>query len=364
MMQGQKNSLLINLAVIFSQPTGISNYILNILPSLNHLHPLLLSAQPITPFQNYPIPPDLAPDRGTKGHLKRLLWTQFQLPKIYRQLQGNLLFSPVPEAPLSKECRSVVMVHDLIPVRFPAAFSPLTPYFRHYIPQVLQRAQHIVCNSQATAADISGYYNIPAAKITPIPLAYDPTHFRPLDLPPPPVPYFLYLGRPNPYKNLSRLIAAFASFPHHRSCQLWIAGPGDRRYTPALEKQVEEKNLSHQVKFLDYIPYRDLPQLLNQALALVFPSLWEGFGLPVLEAMGCGTPVITSNLASLPEVTGDAALLVNPYSTQEISNAMEALFTDSSLRNTLAAKGLARAGQFSWSKTGQATAEILREYQG
>jgi len=353
--------LLVNLSVIFSKPTGISNYTLNILPYLNPLNPILLSAQPIPPFNHYPIPNNLTPEQGAKGHLKRLLWTQFQLPKVYKKLKAGLLFSPLPEAPLFRDCRFVVMVHDLIPVRFPDSFSPLTPYFRYYIPEVLKQAQHIVCNSQATADDIIDYYKINSKKITPIPLAYDNNHFRPLDLPVPAIPYFLYLGRPNPYKNLSRLITAFADFKYNQSCQLWIAGPVDRRYTPELQKQVQGKNLTNQVKFLDYISYNQLPILLNQALALVFPSLWEGFGLPVLEAMGCGTPVITSNLASLPEVTGDAAILVSPYHTQEITAAMASIFTDSGLRNTLTQQGLARASQFSWSKTGTATAQILEE---
>ncbi|MFN7338285.1 MAG: glycosyltransferase, partial [bacterium] len=93
-------------------------------------------------------------------------WTQWQLPSIYRQLNANLLFSPLPEAPINSHCRFVVMVHDLIPLRFPSFTSPLTHYFRYYVPQVLQQAKHIICNSQATAKDITEYYQIPADKIT------------------------------------------------------------------------------------------------------------------------------------------------------------------------------------------------------
>lgn len=355
------NPLLINLSVVFDQPTGISNYILNVIPYLTPLNPTLLSAKPIQGFNTYSIPGNLTPAQGAKGHLRRLWWTQFQLSHIYQQLNPSLLFSPLPEAPLYQNCPFVVMVHDLIPLRFPT-LSPLTPYFRYYLPQVLQQAKHLICNSQATAKDISDFFKIPPTKITPIPLAYDSHHFRPLELPLPSIPYFLYLGRPNPYKNLPRLIAAFAQLPQRKDYQLWIAGPCDRRYTPKLQAQVKELELIDQVKFLDYISYEQLPTLLNQALALVFPSLWEGFGLPVLEAMGCGTPVITSNLSSLPEVTGNAAILVNPYNPAKIADAMAEIAKDNQLRSRLSSLSLEQAKRFSWAKTGQATLDVLRSF--
>ena len=143
---------------------------------------------------------------------------------------------------------------------------------------------------------------------------------------------------------------------------MWIAGSEDKRYTPLLKAQVQELGLVERVKFLDYIPATDLPKVINQAIALVFPSLWEGFGLPVLEAMGCGTPVITSNLSSMPEVAGGAALLVNPYSVEEIASAMQELAVDAKVRSHLRELGLARAKQFSWEKTGLETAAILDRY--
>jgi glycosyltransferase involved in cell wall biosynthesis len=273
------------------------------------------------------------------------------------------------------------MVHDLIPLRFPKPKSPLTPYFRYYLPQVLTQAQHIICNSTATARDITDFYPIPAAKITPIPLAYDANHFRPLCAPlrhplrpsaflkkpdeATPAndnPYFLYIGRHDPYKNLHRLIDAFATLPNGGDYELLLAGSSDKRYTPKLQSQANHLGLNHQVKFLNYVPYNQLPILLNNAIALIFPSLWEGFGLPILEAMACGTPVITSNLSALPEVAGDAAILVNPYNTMELSAAMHSIATDSQLRSRLSTLGLQRARQFSWAKTGQQTVDVLRNY--
>ncbi|HBE20419.1 MAG TPA: mannosyltransferase [Cyanobacteria bacterium UBA11149] len=372
------NQLLVNLPILFDKPTGIATYAANLFPHLKSLNPTLLissiAAQhfPLaSEFTSYPIPGNLTPAQGTKGHFRRLVWTQFQLPDIYQNLKSSLLFSPIPEAPLYTNCRYVVTVHDLIPLRFPKKFSPLIPYFRYYIPQVLYQAQHIICDSKATASDIIDFYNIPASKITPILLGYNSNNFGKLGVGSgewgeknrkKKCPYFLYLGRHDPYKNIHRLIDAFAAMANCRDYELWIAGSADSRYTPILQTKVYELGLKNQVKFLDYVTYGELPIIINAAIALVFPSLWEGFGLPVLEAMACGTPVITSNLSSLPEVTGDAAILINPYNTGEITAAMEAIARDNNLRSRLSHLSLARASQFSWEKTGKATREILAKY--
>ena len=364
---------LVNLSFLFSQPTGIATYATNLLPHLKPLNPTLLissamaeSLLEVDGFSCHPIPDNLSPAQGSKGHLQRLLWTQFQVPSISRQEQANLFFSPIPEAPLYSKCRSVVMMHDIIPLRFPNRFSPLTPYYRYYIPQVLHQAKHILCNSQATATDIVDFFHIPASKVTPILLAYDAQHFQPPRQASmanaPSNPYFIYLGRHDPHKNLHRLISAFAALPHCKDYQLWLAGSTDGRYTPKLKAQSEELGISNQVKFLDYVDYDQLPGMLNQATALVFPSLWEGFGIPVLEAMACGTPVITSNISSLPEVAGDAAILVNPYSVEDISQAMDQVVRDEQLRSQMSQASLTKASQFSWEKTGQATVEILSNF--
>jgi glycosyltransferase involved in cell wall biosynthesis len=359
-MPNPQSNLLINLSFLISKPTGLAIYAKNLFPHLKSLNPTLLTAQEFPETTCYKIPPNLTPEQGTKGHINRLLWTQTQLPKIYKKLNSQLIFSPIPEAPLFSKCRYIVTVHDLIALRFPRRFDPLTPYHRYYIPQVLRQAQHVICDSEATAKDIVDFCQIPTSLITPIFPGYDASFFRFLDLPT--SNYFLYIGRHNPYKNLQRIVAAFATLPNSSESELWIAGSEDKRYTPLLKAQVQELGLVDRVKFLDYIPPADLPRVINQSIALVFPSLWEGFGLPVLEAMACGTPVITSNLSSMPEVAGGAALLVNPYSVEEIGEAMGAIAGDAKVRSHLRSLGLARAKQFSWEKTGRETATILDRY--
>jgi glycosyltransferase involved in cell wall biosynthesis len=408
----------INLSFLSPKPTGLSTYALNLVPALDLPDLTLLSPidrqqflpnhLPTAPI--YSVPKNLNPSCGKAGHFRRLQWTQFQVPKIQQELRSPLFFSLIPEAPLFTNHRAIVVVHDIIPLRFPNWKSPLTYYFRHYIPEVLNQADHIICNSIATAKDISQYFNIPAQKLTPIPLAHDRQNFKPLAEPlsiptkpqPLPVkpqpllestgleltaleptllepttptetpkicdePYFFYYGRHDPYKNIHRVITAFAmmyseQFHANHDCQLWIAGSADSRYTPRLMEQAIELGIGDRVHFLDYVSYSELPIYLNQAIALVFPSLWEGFGFPVLEAMACGTPVITSNLSSLPEVAGDAALLVDPYSEVAIADAMRQVLEDSEVRSQLRRLGLARAAQFSWANTGAETSAVLRSF--
>jgi glycosyltransferase involved in cell wall biosynthesis len=354
--------LVVNLSFLLSKPTGISTYALNLFPHLQELNPTLLTWQNFDNFNCHSIPNDLTAERGTKGHLRRLFWTQFKLPDIYRKLKGSLLFSPVPEAPLATNCPYVVTVHDLIPLRFYRRFSPLSNYFRYQLPLVLEQAQHIICNSQSTAGDLHSFLGLAEEKITSIPLAYDSNNFRFLNLEQPENPYYLYLGRHDPYKNLQGLIRAFSRMNKGNDAHLWIAGQPDGRYTPKLEMMVTELGLKNRVKFLDYVPYHQLPIIINQALALVFPTFWEGFGIPVLEAMGCGTPVITSNLSSLPEIVGNAGILIDPHRTEEIAAAMGAIMEDSGLRSHLSRLSLQRASQFSWQKTGKATVKVLEKY--
>ncbi|WP_173645698.1 glycosyltransferase family 1 protein [Geminocystis sp. NIES-3709] len=353
--------------MLVTKPTGITNYINNIIPYFSSLpYTSLLGEKYLNDNYQNPIfiSENLSPDYGSKGHFLRLKWTQFQLPNLYHNLRANLLFSPVPEMPLFSKCRGIVMVHDLIPIRFPKKKSPLTPYFRYYIPQVCQQAEHIICNSQATADDIINYFHIRAQKITPIYLGYNPENFKVLDSlkPHDKIPYFLYLGRHDPHKNVSKIISAFAKFKYQKNYELWLAGPSDDRYTPFLQQQSIELGIENQVKFLDYVSSEDLPRILNQAQALVFPTLWEGFGFPVLESIACGTPVITSNISSLPEVVGEAGLLVNPHNINSISSAMNQMAEDDQLRSQLIELGLKRAKKFSWEKTGKDTVEVIKKY--
>lgn len=360
--------MLVNVSFAGRQPTGLAVYALNIVPHLAIPGMTVLAAEHhrarFGDRAFFSVPSDMTPEQGKQGHLRRLLWTQFRLPQIYRQQRSPLLFSPIPEAPLGMGCRFVTVVHDLIPLRFPNWKSPLTHYFRYWVPLVLQQAEHIICNSESTARDVCQHYGISASKVTAIPLGYDANHFRPVSLNSEAahLPYFLYVGRHDPYKNLHRLIDAFAAIAPHTDASLYIGGSADPRFTPDLATHAQEKGVANRVKFLDYVCYADLPMLYSNAIALVFPSLWEGFGFPVLEAMACGTPVIASNQSSLPEVAGEAAILIDPNRVEPMADAMRQVVEDSQLRSQLRQRGLAQAQTFSWQKAGRATGELLLHY--
>lgn len=352
-------SLLINLSFVPTKPTGLGVYALNLVQHLPSTNSYILSDRQLAEHRRIASPPGTTTEAGKWGHARRLWWTQFQIPRIYRQVKAKLLFSPVPEAPLWCSCQTVVTMHDLIPLHFPQRGSPLTLYNRYYLPQVIHQARHIICDSESTRRDIHRFFGSPKGESTVIPLAYDNSHYQFLDLPR--QPYVLYVGSHFPHKNLSRLIEAF-SRSNLSDMKLLIGGVADPRYTPALQAQVSEIGLEDRVQFLSYVPYSDLPRLINQATALVFPSLWEGFGLPVLEAMACGTPVITANLSSLPEVAGDAAILVDPYNIGALAEAMRSIANDSRLWQTLHQDGLARAKLFTWEQTGRQTWDVLQRY--
>lgn len=364
------NQMLVNLAVVGQKPTGLATYAINLCTRLPASNYTVLQPSPANPAlelglseatHRISIPGNMSAEDGKKGHFNRLCWTQFQLPRLYRQTRSHLLFSPIPEAPLWAGCRSVVMVHDLIPLRYPNWRSPLYPYFRIYVPQVLRQAQHILCNSNATASEVMDFFGISHKNITPIPLAYDANNFRVLDVPK--GNYFVHLGRHDPHKNVGRIVQALAQMQPQIRPELWLVGPEDSRYAPVLKAQAEELGVGDRLKFLGYVPYTELPKIIGGAIALVFPSLWEGFGFPVLEAMACGTPVITSTTSALPEVAGDAAILVNPLEVEEIAAAMTTLVTDANVQRQLRAAGLVRVQQFSWHKTAQQTAEVLYQYR-
>ena len=330
-----QHKLNINLSFLASQPTGISNYALNVIPALKSLSPLLFTPFKVASYgaeDHYFLSPRMSTDYGRLGHLRRLLWLQLGAQRVFQPSHHSLVFTPLPEAPLYSNSRYIATAHDTIPLKFPAGSGLLNRYFKYYVPQVLRQAEHIICNSKTTAADIMEAYDIPAKRVTPIYLGYDDALFRPLELAP--QNYFLYVGRHSPHKNLLRLIQAFGQ-TNHSETELWIAGLGNKRYTSQLEACIAELDLGDHVRFLGYVTDAELPRLISQALAFVFPSLWEGFGLPILEAMACGTPVITSNCASMVEVAGDAALLINPYQTTELTQAMIRILEDLSLRRDL-----------------------------
>jgi glycosyltransferase involved in cell wall biosynthesis len=242
--------------------------------------------------------------------------------------------------------------------------------YRYWLPHILPKVEAVITISEQSRRDITKYLPVEPEKVTVTKLAASRNFLVMPDDEVIPVlkrhqisyPYILYVGSIEPRKNLLRLLEAY------RQLRLWstkwrLVIIGARNYwksSPVMD-HVAEFGLEQCVRFTGYVPDEDLPALYNGADLFVFPSLYEGFGLPVLEAMACGTPVVTSNSSSLPEVAGDAALLVDPYDVEAIAAAMVRVLADPDLAEALRQKGLRRAGEFTWERTARETIAVYEQ---
>jgi glycosyltransferase involved in cell wall biosynthesis len=252
--------------------------------------------------------------------------------------------------------QKVVTVCDAFPYVTPKTSTTLENLvFRLWLPIALHRADAVITISECSRNDIAHYLPVPKEKIFVIPISNSPA-YRPLpaEAVQPvlakltiPMPYILYVGSLEPRKNLLRLLQAYAQLRQQDTrWHLVIVGARNFWKNAPVVETVEELALKPWVHFTGFVEEEDLPALYNGADLFAFPSLYEGFGLPPLEAMACGTPVVTSNSSSLPEVVGDAAIMVDPYDVDAIAGAMARVLNDPALAADLRQRGLARAGQF------------------
>ena len=232
----------------------------------------------------------------------------------------------------------------------------------------------IITVSAYSKMDIIKYFNVPEEKIKVIHLAAE-SMFRCLNKDIAwdylkkkynySTDYILYIGGFSPRKNVEGLMEAFKlvykDLPGRYDLML-LGSSKDEHYE--LKKKAQSLGIGERVVFTGYVPYNHLPWFYNCAEVFVYPSFYEGFGLPPLEAMTCGTPVITSNVTSIPEIVGDAAITINPYNLDELSNSIYNVLTDMELKNLLIQKGFRRAYQFSWKKTAQETIKVYEEVCG
>ena len=309
-----------------------------------------------------PITPTVSPDRGFPGHIKRLLWYQILKQQLKSQL-ADLFFSPVHEGIFFPGIPQIVTVHDLIPLKYPELSPKWKYYYQYALPFLLKKSRKIICVSQHTKQDVVKNYKLEPDSIDVVYNGYDRDLFVPqssreimhkykLDK------YLLYVGDMRSYKNLDRCLTAFDRLPD-KDYQFVITGKKDDFFYPQIERQTRQLAARERIVFLDYVPINELPVLYSMAQSLVFASLYEGFGLPVLEAMACGCPVIASTATSIPEVGGDSVLYVDPYDVDEIARTMCRVLQNAELRTSLRQQGLQRAKLFSWEKTAQDVCQIF-----
>lgn len=298
------------------------------------------------------------------------LWTHLRLAAELRQHPPDRLFVPAHVLPLYCPVPAVVTVHDLGYKHYPAAHRSFDRWYLDWTTRRHTRvAQHILADSQATKQDLIDFYRADPQRISVVYLGRDESLTRVAD----PLiiertkakygvdgDYLLYLGTLHPRKNLVRLIEAFqlARPQLPPTLKLVIAGQKGWLYDEIFAR-AQSLGLTGHILFPGYVDDADKPALLSGARAYIFPSLYEGFGLPVLEAMTCQTPVLTSRVSSLPEVAGDAALLIDPHSSDDIAAGLVRLVGDAALRHRLVEQGLKQIEKFSWDKAAKQILEIL-----
>lgn len=353
-----------------AQPTGTEIYsreLIRALLALDHKNHYRL-------YTRERVAPDFFATRNTQYEIRTMpfprLWTHTRLSFEMFTRAPDVLWVPAHVLPLVHPRRSFVTIHDLGQVHFPDAHPPLQrAYHNAAVWWAARAAAHLFADSESTRDDLSRFFRVPPEKISVVYPAYDAQLYRPMrdatiieqvkakycirGA------YMLTIGTLHPRKNYVRLIEAFEKLSI-ANCHLVIVG---KRGWLADEifSRIKISHLQSLISILDYVPASDLPALISGARVFAFPSLYEGFGLPILEAQACGTPVVCSMTSSLPEVAGDAALFFDPLDVDAIAGALERAWSDDALRAKLIARGFENVKRFSWEVSAR---QILRAFEG
>ncbi len=357
---------------LFTSRTGIARYLDGYLKALSR-HYQDNEYYLLVPKKNFYSSYNNLKVIASSYNLPEEIWEHFVLEVICRRHTVDVLHSPNEGGPVSsKFFKWIVTIHDLIPLKFPDLYFRNVVHEAYYylkLKNVRNHADKILTVSKATADDIIKFLGIPASKIEVIHTppdeifnqvssqklneVLDKYHIR--------QPYLLAIGSMEPRKNLRNILLAYKKLLSERvDIPSLILFGYEWRNTSSLSL-IREVGLVKNVIYVGGVLEQDLPALYSGALAFIYPSFYEGYGLPVIEAMACGCPVITSNVSSLPEVAQDAAILVNPLNYEEIKNAILALLIDASLTKSLVNKGFERVRQLSWQKAADKLMEVYNE---
>lgn len=273
----------------------------------------------------------------------------------------SLFFSPGYNSPMGWPGQFIFTLHDLNHLCVPENSNSLKrAYYQYVIKPACHRAAFVLTVSEYSRSEIAAWSGVEYNRIVNVGNGVGAPFGATGDQYQPGYPYLLYVGSRKPHKNLFRLLQAYAMSGAPRELRLIVSGSSDSHTA----MQVDRLGLRESVVFMEMNSAEFLATVYRGATAFLFPSLYEGFGLPPLEAMACGTPVMTSNVCSLPEVVGEAAVLVNPRSVEEIAGGITRIIADSNLRARLRERGLKRAALFSWDETARRTANILAAVAG
>jgi glycosyltransferase involved in cell wall biosynthesis len=312
----------------------------------------------------------------TGGPWQRIAWEQTRLAAISRSL--DLIHGLAFAIPLACACPAVVTVHDLSFLRFPNAFRHFNRSYLSFITRISTRkAARVIAVSESTRQDVITFFGVPGERVAVVPNGVA-EEFHPVD---PaevagfrrskrlPEHFILFLGTLEPRKNIVRLLEAYALWLHElpanaKSTPLLVIAGAKGWFYETIFARVNDLGLADRIIFPGFVPAEELPWWYRAAELFVYPSLFEGFGLPVLEAMACGTPTITSKASSLPEVAGDAALLIDPEDTEGLAGALAHVLAEPEVAAKMRAAGLRQAARFSWTRTAAQTADVYRTVLG
>ena len=361
----------INASIVGENPTGLGIYSIKLIQELDRLrrdfcvYSSAPEAFPGLRASVLPAPAAGSPGRGAGGHLVRLLWLQSLLRVRARGSRLRLLLNTVPEGILGSSIPQVTVVHDLLPLAFPPEYPRQQYYFRYFVPRILHSSKVVVTDSEYTRRAVIDRYGLPSGQVRVVYPGYNPDVYYQSDglssnsRLNKGEEYVLYVGNLLPHKNVLRLLDAVAILRRRRPVRLVIRGEGRPAYARAVRARVETLGLDGAVSIRGYTTERTMRDLYTGAACLVLPSLGEGFGLPVLEAMACGTPVVTTRVASIPEVAGDAAMLVDAHDAIALADALHRVVTDRGLREELRGRGLLQAKRFDWAQTAAQMSRLL-----
>ncbi len=325
------------------------------------------------PFQTPVLPGDnisaMVKGPAARHPLLWKIWYDLSMPSMARKSSADIIFSPDGFCSLNCSIPQVLAIHDLAFLHYPSGINSFyRSYYQHYTPRFIHKAKQIITVSAFSRDNIIHHYPRAKGKITVIPNAAD-KGFKPLDWQEKELvrarysggqEYFLYAGAIHPRKNLINLLKGFSWFKkrHQSSMKLLLAGRMAWG-TDDFQKQLQSYKYRHDVVLAGYLPDEQMQAVMGSAYALVYPSYWEGFGLPVLEAMQAGIPVITSSNSSMPEVAGDAAIYNEPADAEGWGKSMGLIYKDETLRSELINKGLEKASHFSWDKSAAALRQVF-----
>lgn len=316
------------------------------------------------------LPPKLLSDNFVEEKINiPILWNKIGLSyALWRDKPDIFLEFSYALPPVSPK-NSIVMIHDLAHLKYPEAYSKKEKILlQHNLYMAQKKAKHIIFISKSTQKDFLDNFDYPKAQTSVIPLAYDENLFKTkkasADVLGMDSPYFLYVGRLEKRKNVDGIIKAFAKLKQDKNIKHKLVLVGGEGYgLKEINSTIKALgNLKSEIIMPGYIKDDELADIYGNAEALVFPSCYEGFGIPILEAFASGTPVITSNVSSMPEVAGGAAVLVDPNNIEEICEGMKKIINDQKFRSDLIKKGLDRAKKYSWETTAQNILKIINSF--